>query len=130
MEQFTKQISVTEEHLDELNHVNNVVYLQWVQDVAKEHWLHRVDSNINQQFFWVVRSHHLDYKKQVFEGDILDIVTYVVNYKGPFSERAVDFLKGNELVVSARSNWCLLDAQTQKPVRVPDIIKELFGSRE
>ena len=121
---------MSKEHLDELKHVNNVVYLQWVQDIAKEHWFQKVDSNLSEHFFWVVRSHQLDYKKQVFEGETLEAVTYVVNYKGPFSERAVDFFKTEELVVSARSNWCLLDARNQKPVRVPDQVKNLFGSKE
>ena len=123
---YSKKITVESKHLDELDHVNNVVYLQWVQEISKEHWLSKTNKEVNTNYFWVVRSHHLEYKKQTFFGDELLVKTYVENYSGPLSVRVVEFYAGEKLVVVARSMWCLLDAGTKKPARVPEEIMNLF----
>lgn len=126
MEVYTKTIQVEASHLDDLNHVNNVVFLQWVQDIAKEHWKRNTTDEINQKYIWVVRTHHIEYKKQVFLKDELTVKTFVPSYKGPFSERVVQFYRNEELVVEARSNWCLLRSENQQPIRVPEELKKLF----
>ena len=126
MEVYTKTLEVEEQHLDEVNHVNNVVFLQWVQDISKEHWLAKTTETITSKMFWVVRSHHVDYKKQVFLSDKLVIKTFVNGCKGPFSERVVEFYREDQLVVKSISNWCLLGVEDQKPIRIPDEIEALF----
>lgn len=123
---FTKDITVQNEHLDELNHVNNVVYLQWVQEIAKEHWLSKTNEAINSQYFWVVVSHHLEYRKQAFLGDHIIAKTYVSNFNGRFSERIVEFYRESKLLVEARSNWCLMGVDDLKPKRIPQEIERLF----
>ena len=126
MKSFSKEIIVQHEHLDDLNHVNNVVYLQWVQDIAKDHWFSLAKSPFTDQHFWVVTKHELEYKKQAFLGERITAVTYVEDFKGPFSIRCVEFSRGDELLVKTRSNWCLIDAASQKPKRVPQEISGLF----
>lgn len=126
MKSFSKEIIVQSEHLDDLNHVNNVVYLQWVQDIAKDHWFSVAKSPFTDQHYWVVAKHELEYKKQAFLGDRITATTYVENFKGPFSIRCVEFKRGDELLVKTRSNWCFIDAATQKPKRVPKELSELF----
>ncbi len=126
MEIFEKSIVVNEKHLDELNHVNNVVFLQWVQDISKEHWLSKTDEKVNSKMYWVVRSHHLEYKKQVFLGEQLQIKTFVTGYKGPFSERVVEIYCDDELAAKAKSNWCLLDRENNKPMTVSKKLQSLF----
>ena len=76
--------------------------------------------------YWVVRSHHLEYKKQVLLGDQLLVKTFVTNYKGPFSERVVEFYCEEKLVVKSSSNWCLIDREDGKPMAVPATIQGLF----
>jgi len=105
---YIQEIEVLEDHLDELNHVNNVVYLQWVQEVARAHWSSMVSPDTLHDYFWVVRTHHLEYKKQAFLGDKIEAKTYVISFKGPLSERAVDFYRNGELLVKARSHWCMI----------------------
>ncbi len=126
MEVFEKTIVVEENHLDDLNHVNNVVFLQWVQDISKDHWLTKTNDDVNSKMYWVVRSHHLDYKKQVFLGDQLRIKTFVTNYKGPFSERVVEIYHQDRIVVKATSNWCLISRENDKPMKVPSDLQHLF----
>ncbi|WP_228410862.1 acyl-CoA thioesterase [Chryseobacterium taklimakanense] len=75
----SKIIEVDEGHLDEFNHVNNVQYVQWVEEIAKEHWeLVKADTPYPNDF-WVMADHHIQYKKQVYKGDDLKILTYPQN---------------------------------------------------
>lgn len=127
MRSYSKAITVSSEHLDELNHVNNVVYLQWVQDIAKEHWFSLAEKPFTDDHFWVVVKHELEYKKQAFLNDVITITTYVESFKGPFSIRCVEFKRGDELLVKTKSNWCLIDRKTEKPKRVPEEVFELFA---
>jgi acyl-CoA thioester hydrolase len=126
MQTYTHTITVEHNHLDDLRHVNNVVYLQWVQDIAKAHWFALAKQPFTDQHVWVVVRHELDYRKQAFLGDQIMATTYVESFNGPFSIRCVEFTKNDELLVKTRSNWCLLDVATQKPKRVPDEIVQLF----
>lgn len=126
LKSFSKTITVSEEHLDELNHVNNVVYLQWVQDIAKDHWFSLVEDTFTKDHFWMVVKHELEYKKQAFLGDVLFATTYVESFKGPFSIRCVEFKRGEELIVKTRSNWCMVKRQTEKPKWVPEEVSSLF----
>ncbi len=74
----------------------------------------------------MVRTHHVEYKKQAFLNDELLIKTFVEGYRGPFSERVVKIYKGEDLLVEVKSNWCLIERSTQKLKRVPEEIQHLF----
>ncbi len=126
MNSFSKTLIVSNEHLDWNNHVNNIVYLQWAVDISREHWLSKVNKEVAENNFWVVRSHHIEYKKQAFLNDELIIKTYVESVKGPLSERKVEIRRGDELIVTVSSSWCFIDSITQKLKRVPEVIQELF----
>ncbi|WP_420576267.1 acyl-CoA thioesterase [Ekhidna sp.] len=127
MKIFTKRITVTKDHLDFNNHVNNLVYMQWALDISREHWLSEISEEINEKYFWMVRSHHVEYKKQAFLGDEITAKTFVDGYRGPFSDRIVKVYKGDELLVEVKSNWCLIERATEKLKRVPEEIMKLFS---
>lgn len=126
MKSYSKEIAVTKEHLDWNDHVNNLVYMQWAVDISREHWLSQVDKEVADNNLWVVRSHHIEYKKQVFLDEELSIKTYVESVKGPLSIRIVEIRRAEELVTEVKSTWCFIDAQTQKLKRVPEEIQALF----
>lgn len=123
---FEHQIIVKEQHLDDLNHVNNVVYLQWVQDVAAAHWNLKATPEMKENYVWVVLNHFLEYKRPALLGETLIAQTYVQNYDGAKSERHVRILRGETLLVQAKTTWCLLDNTTQKPKRVPPEFASIF----
>lgn len=126
MQIFDQKIIVSQKHIDFNNHVNNLVYMQWALDISREHWLSQIDEAIDQKYFWMVRSHNVEYRKQAFLGDEVIIKTYVDGYRGPFSDRIVKVYKENELLVLIKSNWCLIERETQKLKRVPEEIQILF----
>lgn len=129
MKEFEQVIQVEEMHLDELNHVNNVQYLQWVQDIAGAHWLHLIKNTPAEFGLWVVRSHHIEYKRQAKLGDTLRVVTHVALTKGFLSERKVLFYLSDSttLVAQCSTQWCYLDPTTQKLLRIPDEIHDIFA---
>ena len=126
MDILTQELKVKQDHLDFNEHVNNLVYLQWALDISRKHWLSRITKEIDNEYFWMVRSHHVEYKKQAFLGDLLSVKTYVEGYRGPFSDRIVKIYKEDNLLVQVKTNWCLIERKTQKLKRVPEEIKMLF----
>jgi acyl-CoA thioester hydrolase len=115
---FELKIKVTSEYIDDLNHVNNVVYVQWMDQVAFEHWEFLTQNNPLPQYIWVVLKHEVDYLKQAVLGDIITIKTWVGETKGFKSERLMEFYKNNQLLVKAKTVWGMLDAENYKPSRI------------
>ncbi|TRZ45180.1 acyl-CoA thioesterase [Robertkochia solimangrovi] len=128
MEIYEKEIEVTNDDIDDLGHVNNVRYLQWVQDIAGEHWQLRSDEAMRDRYIWMVISHNIHYKGQAFPGDIIQLKTFVTKASGVTSLRKVEmYLKDSgKLLVTAETVWCLLDNHSRKPARMPQEIIDLF----
>jgi acyl-CoA thioester hydrolase len=129
LKKYTQEVTVTEAHLDELQHVNNVQYLQWVQDIAGAHWQSLIANSKETYGLWVVRSHHIEYKRQAKLGDTLLIETHVALTEGFLSERKVRFyLTGTKThVAQCSTQWCYLDPASQKLLRIPQNIRTLFS---
>lgn len=128
MNSFEQTLVVEAQHLDELQHVNNVQYLQWVQDIAGAHWQHLIANREETFGLWVVRSHHIEYKRQAKLGDQIRVVTHVEVTEGFLSERRVRFFLGDSttLIAQCSTQWCYLDPKTQKLLRIPPEIHTLF----
>jgi len=119
---YSYTLRVEESHIDNLLHVNNVVYLQWVNDISEKHWNKLASSELKEKYFWVVLRHELDYLNQAVLHDELTIKTWVGESRGVKSVRHVEIYKGETLLLRAASTWCLIDAKTLKPTRVKDDI--------
>jgi len=118
--------TVTKDDLDDLNHVNNVRYVQWVQDIAKAHWLDYASNSIRNQNFWVLMSHHIDYKGAALLGDVIQLSTYVESHKGATCKRIVEMHLNEKCIVKSETKWCLLSTSTKRPTRILPEIVELF----
>lgn len=125
MEQFELQIRVKREHIDDLSHVNNVVYLQWVQEVAGAHWFSVAGKNSG--YIWVVRKHEIEYFKPAFKDDLLTLKTWVEQMEAYRSIRRVDVWRDSELICSCKTNWIALDADDGKPKRIGASYQNLFS---
>lgn len=125
---FETVITVETKHLDDLLHVNNVHYVQWVQDVAKLHWERNATDSILERYFWVLTTHFIEYKNSAFLGDSIHVKTYVPKYKGAVCHRIVEITNKttNTLLATSETKWCLIDAETKRPTRITKEISELF----
>lgn len=120
---YTYTLKVEEAHIDALSHVNNVVYLQWVNDISERHWNHlSKGKGLQEKYLWVVLRHELDYVNQAVLGDELRLVTWVGASRGVKSVRHVEIFKGEILLLRAASTWCLIDTKTLKPTRIKNDI--------
>lgn len=105
--------------LDERAHVNNVVYVQWVQDAAAAHWATLAPNGALEETAWVALRHEIDYLKPAVLGDEITIVTWVGVAEGLSFERFTEMRRADARVLArARTLWCPVDARTGKPQRV------------
>lgn len=115
---FEKQIVVTEEYIDGNNHVNNVQYVKWVEEIAGEHWDSVKDKLGFPNDIWMLLDHHIQYKKQVYLGEIITVKTYPKAPEGIRQPRKVEFYCNDQLVVDSLTLWVFIDKETQKIKRL------------
>lgn len=127
---FSYSIKVGVNDIDTLQHVNNVVYLGYVQEVAQAHWDTIASDEMKKKYSWVVLRHEIDYKNPAFLGDELVARTWVSSCEGVRSTRNVKLYQSvsGKLVVETKTIWCLLDAQTMRPKRIEQDIIDIFSS--
>jgi acyl-CoA thioester hydrolase len=126
---FETKYTVKSSHIDELNHVNNVVYLQWIQDIANLHWTQLKKSEDTTDYVWVVIRHEIDYVGQALLGDSIVAKTWVGKTGGIRSIRHVEFYKNNKLIVKAQTMFCLVNSKSFKPTRITDQILMMLAPK-
>jgi acyl-CoA thioester hydrolase len=124
---FSIEIVTQQADIDEMNHVNNVVYVRWVQEVATAHWLSMASKDLRHNYSWMLLRHEIDYLGQAFLGDRLTGTTWVGEAKGATFERFVELSKDGKVITKSRTVWALLDAKTLKPRRIDGMMIELLG---
>lgn len=124
---YEHHIQVKPGHIDEMSHVNNVVYLQWAQDAAYAHWMAKAPQSVRDQYKWVVLKHEIEYKSPAFQNEELIARTWVHDHSGVKSTRVVQIVRksDNKLLAEARTLWCLLNA-SNRPTKIIDEIISVF----
>lgn len=130
MREFSHSFTVASQDIDEQGHVNNVAYVRWIQDVAVAQWFAVSSPEIREKLTWVVLRHEIDYKKPAFENDKVTAVTWVGEPTKLIWERFTEIRRGADLLVKAKSNWCLIDRKIMKPTRITEEIKDLLSERK
>jgi acyl-CoA thioester hydrolase len=127
---FEMTISVRAGDIDEQNHVNNTVYLRWVQDVATAHWQAVASSEAQKTIGWVVVRHEIDYKTPAVLGDKIVLRTWVGKATRLTFERFTEIRRDidEQLLSKARTVWCPINAQTGRPMRVPAEVRAQFST--
>jgi acyl-CoA thioester hydrolase len=126
---FEMIVSVLPEDIDGQNHVNNTVYLRWIQEVATAHWRGVASANTQESIGWVVLRHEIDYKAPACLGDEIVLRTWVGKATRLTFERFTEIRRrfDDQLLSKARTLWCPINAQTGRPVRVPAEVREQFS---
>ncbi len=126
---FEMIVSVLPEDIDQQNHVNNTVYLRWVQEVATAHWRAVATADARENIGWVVLRHEIDYKTPACVGDEVVLRTWVGKSTRLTFERFTEIRRSgdDQLLSNARTLWCPINAQTARPVRVPAEVREQFS---
>lgn len=125
---FEMAFTALSEHIDELGHVNNAVWVHWIQDIAVAHWRSVARPEHDQAYFWVVVRHEIDYLRAAHEGDVLRARTWVGEApRGARFDRFVEFAGADgKAAVRARTVWAIIDRESGRPVRVPNEVVAPF----
>lgn len=117
---FQQTFTARPDDIDELGHVNNTVWVRWIQDIATAHWSNTARPDDVEQFFWVVTRHEIDYRGNVATGEKVTGETWIEGEpRGATSIRRVDFRnKPGKVIVSAATTWAMLGRESRRLVRV------------
>ena len=128
MHSFELPILVRAADIDGLGHVNNVVYLRWMQEAAGAHWEAAASAELRGQVAWVVVRHEIDYKAPAFEGERLVARTWVGEPTAATWERFIEIRRegDDKLLARGRSIYAALDPVTGRPRRVDAILQAPF----
>ncbi len=126
---FQVPIHINKADIDILNHVNNTVYLRWVQDVATAHWETLATAAQRQQYWWVVRRHEIDYLRPCTMDDAITAYTWVHSAHGKASDRIVVFQHNDtgKAMALVKTTWILVDPDTQRGTIIPDEFLRTLG---
>lgn len=118
----------SETAIDANGHVNNVVYLVWAQELAIAHWESGASQEDLARCAWIVLRHEVDYRGELKLGDTARGRTWLsAEPEGPRFERFVRFDNAEgRMCAQVRTIWCLIDAATRRPKRIPDYMIDVF----
>ena len=126
---YSKTITIPKTAIDENGHVNNVAYVQWMQDIAVEHYASI--GGIQAQgpdATWVVREHKIEYLLPAFENEEIEIKTWVENIRRVRSLRKYEFIRKSDrrLLVRGETDWVFVDVKTGSPRAIPEEVSKVF----
>jgi acyl-CoA thioester hydrolase len=126
---YAVRIKIEPADIDQLNHVNNVVYFRWVQEAATAHWESLTTPAQRAQWLWVVRRHEIDYLRPTFAADEVMAYTWVVPAEQPGSDRIIVFknVKTDKVLTQVKTTWYLIDPVSMRSKKIPDEVFALFG---
>ena len=127
---FHHEFVVPPQVVDINNHVNNVAYVQWMQDVAVAHYRSVGGTAATQKVgaTWVARSHQITYLRPAFEGDLIRLLTWVTSLRKARSTRKYKFLRLDDdtILATGETDWVFVNMETGRPCSVPPEVSQHF----
>lgn len=126
---FEQVVRVAAADLDEQAHVNNVVYVRWVQDAATAHWESLTTPEIRETVAWVLLRHEIEYRSPAVCGDDVSVRTTVGHLQGLTFERLTEIrrVRDGRLLAGSRTLWCPVNPTSGRPQRVSAELRALFS---
>ena len=130
MNAYEKTITVASHHIDENGHVNNIEYLKWMQEVAIAHCdaVGCSEAVLQHKATWYAREHKIQYLRPAFEGDSIQVKTWVDGFQRVSSFRKYQFAheKDGRILAKASTTWVFVDSNSGRLLSIPDNIKKFF----
>ena len=127
---YRYEFAVPPEAVDENRHVNNVQFVQWMQEAAVRHYeaAGGIPPTLAAGATWVVRSHSIEYLRPAFAGERIEVQTWVVNLRRVRSLRRYRFLRmaDGKLLVKGETDWVFVDARSGAPRPIPEAVANVF----
>ena len=126
---FEMTLTAGPEHIDELGHVNNAVWVQWIQQVAVTHWDAVADAQHKDAYYWIVVRHEIDYLRAAVLGDRVLVGTWIADTDGKLRvqrrfqvRRATD----GETLARARTHYVCINLDSGRAARMPEILQRAY----
>lgn len=127
---YRYDITVPHSAIDENKHLNNVTYVQWMQDAAIAHANHTACTQETNAVgaTWVVRAHRVKYLKPAFEGEEIAILTWITTIRKVRSQRKYKFFRISDQAVLAQceTDWVFVNVKTGSPMAIPTQVANAF----
>ena len=128
---YSKTITIPASVIDENGHVNNVVYVQWMQDIAVEHYasIGGIEAQ-GPDATWVIREHKVEYLLPAFVGEEIEVRTWVEDIRKVRSLRKYEFARKSDgkLLVKGETDWVFMDAESGRPLMIPEAVIAVFDT--
>lgn len=129
---YSKLFTIPQTAIDENGHVNNVTYVQWMQDIAVEHYASI--GGIQAQgpdATWVIREHRIEYLLPAFEGEEIEIRTWVENIRKVRSLRKYEFFRkaDEKVLVKGETDWVFVNIKNGRPLEIPQEVVDVFNMK-
>src|SRR5215510_12543789 len=125
---FTYSFTIPENVIDENGHVNNVAYVQWMQDIAIRHAESVTEYKPAENTTWYAREHRIEYLLPAFLGEEIEVRTWLSEIKRVRAHRRYEFLRKSDgkVIVTGETDWVYVDATTGRPIAIPAEVEEFF----
>jgi acyl-CoA thioester hydrolase len=127
---FTRNFTASPDDIDALGHVNNAVWVRWIQEMATSHWQAVAAPEHIAAYHWVVTRHEIDYRGNIAAGESVTARSWIESEpKGAQFDRRVDFVDAKgKVIVRANTTWAMIDTKTGRLVRVrPEVSAPFMG---
>ncbi|MDQ3245451.1 MAG: acyl-CoA thioesterase [Pseudomonadota bacterium] len=127
---YRHAIAIGPDDIDHMGHVNNSVYLRWVQDAVIEYWEKVAPAEAVGKHLWVALKHEITYRRPTFLDDVVVADVLAEKVEGAKAIFSTVIRRGEDVLAEIKSSWCCLDARSMRPVRLAREVTERFLPRD
>ncbi len=129
-DKYEFSISIHDDDIDDLSHVNNASYIKWVQHAVVAHWKEFANGDLQSRYLWMALRHEIDYIREAFLKDNLIAEVTIQEIKKVRVTYNTVIKRGENIIASAVSTWCCISSETHRPKRIGNDILVAFGVSE
>lgn len=124
---YQQRLDISPADIDHMGHVNNAVYLKWVQEAVVSYWQSVAPAEAVARHLWVALKHEITYRRPAFLDDEIMATVVAEGVQGARAFFSTLIKRGEEVIAEVKSSWCCLDAVTQRPARLArDVIQRFL----
>lgn len=126
---FRYPIGIDPGDIDHMGHVNNSVYLKWVQDAVVRYWETLAPAEAVKRHLWVALKHDIEFKRPTFLEDLVVADVLAERVEGARAFFTTVIKRGDQVLAEVKSVWCCLDSVSRRPARLArDVAARFFAS--
>lgn len=115
---FHHPVGIVPGDIDHMGHVNNSVYLKWVQDAVVRFWETVAPPEAVARHLWVALQHQITYRSPAFLNDRVVANVVAEGVAGARAMFTTVIKRGEDVLAEVKSTWCCLDAASRRPARL------------